>query len=87
MFCISMSNFAPRVFTRLSIASDQFGTFSNAVGWIHSLRLSWQFFSTRLLNAPSGMLVELSSASLRSVVAASALSFWMNSDSAVDVRL
>jgi hypothetical protein len=44
-------------------------------------------FPTRLLSAPSGMLVKLSIASLRSVVAASALSFWMNSDSAVDVCL
>ncbi len=32
-------------------------------------------FPTRLLSAPSGMSVELSSASFRSVVAASALSF------------
>ncbi len=44
-------------------------------------------FLTRLLSAPSGMSVEMLSASLRSVVAASALSFWMNSDSAVDVCL
>ncbi len=42
---------------------------------------------TRLLSAPSGMLLELSSTSLSSVVAASALSFWMNSDCAVDVCL
>ncbi len=44
VLCIKVSNFAPKVFTRLSIASDQFGPFSNAVGWIHGLRLSWQFF-------------------------------------------
>ncbi len=44
VLCISMSNFAPRVFTRLLIASDQFGPFSNAVGWIHGLQLSWQIF-------------------------------------------
>ncbi len=44
VLCISVSNFAPRVFTKLLIASDQFGPFSNALGWIQGLRLSWQFF-------------------------------------------
>jgi hypothetical protein len=44
VLCISVSKFAPRVFTRLLIASDQFGPFSNAVGWIHGLRISWQIF-------------------------------------------